>query len=501
MTEWSEHVPTSGSVHLPPDPRVMDAMGRNHSLQTALADLVDNSIDAGASHVLIQFIRSGGKLRSLHVMDNGKGMSPEQIDTAMTIGGERTYGSSDLGHFGLGLKAASFSQARSLTVVSRKSGCAAVGRRWHLDRAKDDYSCDHVSDEFATALIDADWDVPITGTGTVVRWDDVRGFPSTADSDRVEKYITHTTTDILNHLGLVFHRFIERGQIHIAVEFRDVELDGLAPRTDVTPINPFDYRVSGRPDFPKDIRATTGHDITFRCYVWPPRSIRPEFKLPAGAERSQGWYFYRNDRLLEAGAGWTGTGTPEQRHLQLARVAVDIDNAPADLFQMNPEKSKVVIGLGFAEICEAARAADGTTLADYLAIAEDVYRKARKPSRARKRMIHPGQGFPPGLRKAIKNEIPALNEHEAIDIRWRTFTDDAFFAVDRDEMTLWLNKRYRKMLLGGKHGGLNDLPLIKTLLYLLMENIFEGERFGARDKDNLDLWQELLTIAVRAERQ
>ena len=158
-------------------------------------------------------------------------------------------------------------------------------------------------------------------------------------------------------------------------------------------------------------------------------------------------------------------------------------------------------GLGFAELCESAQADDGTTIAGYLTIAEDVYRKARKPSRARKSMIHPGQGFPPGLRKAIKNEIPAINEHEAIDVRWKVFADDAFFAIDREEKTLWLNKRYRKMLLGGKHGGLNDLPLIKTLLYLLMENIFEGEYLGARDKDNLDLWQELLTIAVRAERQ
>ncbi len=69
-------------------------------------------------------------------------------------------------------------------------------------------------------------------------------------------------------------------------------------------------------------------------------------------------------------------------------------------------------------------------------------------------MIHPVRAT--GLRKAIKNEIPAINEHEAIDVRWKVFADDVFFAIDREEKTLWLNKRYRKMLLGGKHGGLND---------------------------------------------
>jgi hypothetical protein len=57
------------------------------------------------------------------------------------------------------------------------------------------------------------------------------------------------------------------------------------------------------------------------------------------------------------------------------------------------------------------------------------------------------------------------------------------------------------MLLGGKHGGLNDLPLVKSLLYLLVANVFEGDYFGPRDKDNLDLWQTILTTAVQAERQ
>src|ERR1700735_1171529 len=121
-SEWNPHVPTDGSVELIPDPRALDALGRNHSLETALADLVDNSIDAAASKVLIRFVADRGRLVALYVVDKGIGISPEAIDTAMTIGGSRKYGTDDLGRFGLGLKAASFSQAGSVTVMSRSPG-------------------------------------------------------------------------------------------------------------------------------------------------------------------------------------------------------------------------------------------------------------------------------------------------------------------------------------------------------------------------------------------
>jgi len=56
-------------------------------------------------------------------------------------------------------------------------------------------------------------------------------------------------------------------------------------------------------------------------------------------------------------------------------------------------------------------------------------------------------------------------------------------------------------VLGGRRGGLNDAPLVKALLYLLMEEMFQGEWLGSKDKDNLELWQEILTAAVNSERQ
>ena len=477
----------------------MDAIGRNHSFGTALADLVDNSIDAGATHVLIRFVRSEGRLRSLYVVDNGCGITPDRINEAMTVGGRRAYGATDLGRFGVGLKAASFSQARELTVLSRAHYAPAVGRRWRLDESTTGFHCDLVPESFAAHELDEERGVPRTGPGTIIRWDRVGGFPSTHDELKAEQYVTRTITAACQHLGLVFHRFIEDRRIVVVFDVQETGSTGPTSQVSVAPLNPFKYHRTGASGFPKELKAENGGvELTFRCHIWPPRSTAAEFKLGGHAVEHQGLYFYRRDRLLQAG-GWEGVHSVD-RKLQLARVEVEIDGDVETLFQMNPEKSKVQVRPGFSQACDDARAEDGSTFDDYFDRAIGFYQEGNRRDRTRKPMILPGRGLPPGLKETIEREIPAARA-EPIDIQWREFDNDTFFDIDRDEQIIWLNKRYRKMLLGDRHAGLNDLPLIKTLVYLLMEKVFQGEYWGSRDKDNLELWKSLLTTAVRAERR
>jgi hypothetical protein len=500
MSGWRESVPTSGTVRLPPDPRALDGLGRNHSLETALADLVDNSIDAGATHVLIRLVRKSARLRSLYVADNGKGMSASLIDTAMTIGGRRDYDTGDLGHFGLGLQSASFSQARVLTVMTCAQGYGPVGRRLSLDNNRD-FHAEIVPAEFVQHELSRDWGIPGSGTGTVIRWDGVIGFPITDDPGRVEEFVTRTAQNVQNHLGLVFHRLLEDGRIHIALDVEDVEFEGAGPTLEVTPLNPFGYKRSGLAGYPMDLVAAHGGSaIVFRCHLWPGRSTAAEFRLPDGPERRQGLYIYRRDRLLQAGGEWGGITVPGRR-LQVARVEIDIDGDIASLFRMNPEKSRVIVGPEFMHLAEGAVGPDGATFDTYLEDAERVFRDSRKRTRERRKMIPPGKGVAPGLRRAIEAEVPFTHlDDQPIDIRWKRFDDDDFFEVDREQRSLWLNEAYRPAMLGGRRGGLNDVPVAKALLYLLMEEVFEGERLGPKDKDNMELWQEILTAAAKSER-
>ncbi len=501
MSNWTTEIPTDGGIELPPDPRALDAIGRNHSLETALADLVDNSVDAGATHVVIRLVITGGLPRMLYVVDNGRGMAPDQIDTAMTVGGRRDYANNDLGHFGLGLKAASFSQARSLTVMSRAVGQEPVGRRWRVSaNSKRDFSCDTVLAPFIVEEFHRDWRISLERSGTIIRWDDVVSFPAGSDSHRVETFIDRMITGACQHLGIVFHRFLEQNRLGIDFEVYDVDESHLGPPIPVTPLNPFAYSRSGAPGFPKTMTATIdGVDVSFKCHIWPGKSSAPAFRLRGATVDNQGLYFYRRDRLLQFG-GWEGVHVSHPR-LQLARTEIEIDSDVIGLFHMNAEKSRVLVGLEFSRLAAAARSADGMGFSDYFDLAEKVYKTANARSMRRKAMIHPGSGLPSTVKDIIKQEVPPIAGQEAIEIRWDTFVDDSFFRVDREQRTLWLNKRYRKMLLGGKHGGLNDLPLVKSLLYLLVAETFEGEYHGSRDKDNIELWQTVLTTAVQAERR
>lgn len=498
MSTWRDQIPTSGSIELPPDPRALEGLGRNHSFETAIADLVDNSIDANASHVLIRLVRVRGRLQALYVIDNGRGIPESKIDSAMTIGGRRTYNAGDLGKFGLGLKASSFSQARSLTVISKTFGSRAVGRRWLLDENRKGFHCDIVPADFAHDEFQRNWGLEEADTGTVIRWDEVTGFPATDNPARVEDFVSRTAAALRNHLGLVFHRLLEAGTISIEIDVEDIEVDVPGPRIPVDALNPFGYIRSGRAGYPKELSAKLADvDLKFKCHIWTGRSSLPQFKLPGGPEVRQGIYFYRRNRLLQAGGGWHGIHSSDRR-LQLARVEVEIDDDIVRLFVMNPEKSKVNVGPEFTQLAERAKAEDGTTFADYLEAAEQVFRESRKRSSERRRMTPLGKGIAPELRKAIEREVPFDEGCEPIDIRWKRFFNDNFFEIDREQRALWLNETYRPQTKGERRS-VNDAPLLKALLYLVAEDLFRGEYLGARDKDNIELYQEILTAAAKSE--
>jgi hypothetical protein len=496
MPSWRQDIPTAGTVELPPDPRALDALGRNHSLETALADLVDNSIDAKATHVLIRFVQNGPRLIALYVVDNGLGISPDAIDEAMTLGGHRIYTATDLGFFGLGLKAASFSQAASLTVLSQAVGAEPVGRRWLLRQNRTGFQCEIVATGFAASELRRDWPIPMTRSATVVRWDDVRGFPASDDPEYTDEFLSRTISHLQGHLGLMFHRILTGGRVSISIDVETVGV-GVGVRHPVDGLDPFAYP-STVPGWPKTLVSELNDSrIAMECHIWPGRSNLPEYRLPGGPEARQGIYFYRRDRLLHAG-GWEGVHAPD-RKLQLARVAVHIDGDVLGLFVMNPEKSRVSASHEFARAIGEAKAVDGTTVADYLHAAEAAWVTANQRATARRSaVLPPGKGVHPRVSREIRNELPQRHDRP-LDVLWKSFSSDDFFQIDRAESTLWLNQAYRRALLGGRRGGLNDLPLIKALLFLLTEQVFEGSHLGARDKDNIELWQEILTAAAKAE--
>ncbi|MHA3700636.1 ATP-binding protein [Jatrophihabitans sp. YIM 134969] len=482
---------------VPPDQGLTAAMSSRHVFHTAVADLVDNSVDAGASTVHVRVVVRADRLQRVVIGDNGQGMDSAQVDAAMTLGKPKVTAKPSLGHFGVGLKSASFSQAETLTVLTHRAGGAAEGRRMRRSQVEG-----FVCDVLESAQVEADLESPLPGLnadhGTVVRWDELRKVPRggrTATDARLDA-MQRTT---FRHLGVVFHRLLTAERLTLTWDVLDDDLGEVGARMRLHAIDPFGHPHAARRGYPLEMRADVrGQILPLSCTIWPARSDNPGFQIGRGSpDRYQGLYIYRNDRLLSYG-GWHET-TSEDRRKRLARVAVDVTGLD-DLVQMSAEKDSVDLGPDLVTAIATADDGHGTTFDDYIAAAEAVFAKSNARTPALPPVLPPGAGIDPRVKRAVSSEATIHRGKKPLEIRWARFDGtDRFVEIDRKEGVLWLNSWFRPALLSGRRGGLNDVPMVKALLYLLYEDVMKGAAVGAKERALLDYWDEVLASAAEAE--
>lgn len=498
--DWQFEVPTSGTKRLPPAARYVESLThQGYGFEAAIADLIDNSIDAGARNVVVSFLRDDDRLVSLLVIDDGHGMGDDDLDTAMTVGGREGYDDSALGHFGAGLKAASLSHADSLTVISRTKRSPSTGRRWLTARAQVDFTCDIVDPGYCQELVDR-YDGLIEWHGTIVRWDRVRAF-DTVTEGQADRYLNDAIERLETHLGLYLHRFLAREDFNIDIVVEDVRTTEELDHRGVEPIDPFGYRVPGRAGFPRTYTAPVEGvgGVALTAHIWPPKSPLVSYRGIGPLAERQGFYIYRNNRLVQAG-GWNSTRSPEG-HLALARIAVDLPAEPNDVFSLTVKKDGVTVTPAFARGLEQAVDGTGHTFGAYVQEAAVTYREAAKRATEpqRKAVLPAGKGMDPKLRRTLRDELPELAGEDPIAFRWDILPSDVFFELDREQREVRLNKEYRQVLNGGRRGGLNDAPMVKSMLYLMVNEIFQKERVRAVHTDNVALWNSVLVTAARCE--
>lgn len=486
-------------IQLAPDAGLVKSLGANHTLESAIADLVDNSIDAGATRVSVRLMTKSDRLAQVEVVDNGRGMDATVVDAAMTIGHQREYGDSDLGHFGMGLKAASFGHSDVLTVWSTQNGALPVGRRIRRADFTKDFTCEVLSVDAAR-----EWEVERESAvgsrdGTSIVWTQVRNAYGGRSQREARAWLAARTELLRTHLAVTFHRLLASRRLQIDVLVDELGLALPGPGIPLLPIDPFAYKAPGHPEYPKDLVATVGDQrIKLTCHVWPAKSDVTGFRLGAKAgEQFQGFYFYRNDRLLQVG-GWSDAATPSPAR-QLARVILEDDDAIGPFVTMNPEKCGLKFESGFHDALSRAEALDGTTFLTFLQDAESVYKSANTRRRQRKPVIRPDKGLAPAVRKRIGSELPLI-DGDALHVKWRSMPRNEFLDIDLSAKTVWLNSHYRSMF-SPAGGSLNDAPVLKTLLFLLTHHVFEGQHLGARDKDEIALWKAILGTAAETEQR
>lgn len=493
---------------LPPDPSLISALGLHHSLPTALADLVDNSVDAGAGNVLIRFVQDGTRIVGLEVVDDGKGMDDATIDLAMTYAHTRDYSDTDLGHFGLGLKAASLSQARVLTVWSKAAGSPAVGRMLDGDNITDDYRVAVLDDDQVQRRFAAVAPRFPLATGTVVEWRGIHTFLMSSDADEQTSWLERTVDEVRSHLGIVAHRLIADGRIRITLDVFDVRAGRPGALRTVVAVDPFGYGRSGDQRYPRALDIPLGSPRAV-AHLWPARSAAPEFRLGGAPGRDlQGLYFYRRDRLLQIG-GWNGL-VHARPDFGLARIAIDLEGEFARHVRINPEKSGLTLDATAAAALEQAILVDGgrdgaeadaagAGLRGYLDDAVALVRASRVGQHRPVTVVEPSEGLPEDVLDAYADAVEFSAGADPVGIRWRSLARDRVFEVDLDSRTLWLNARHRTVLVGHRSLDPIDAPMLKTLFHLLVSDLFEGVRLSARDHERMGAWQGVLLAAVTAE--
>jgi hypothetical protein len=486
-----------GFQDVPPDPSIAEAVGRHHNLATALADLVDNSIDAGAEHIHIRFATDIEAIRQVLVIDDGRGMAPSQLDGAMKYGARRDYEDEDLGHFGLGLKAASLSQADEMDVYSRGSGGVAVGRRIRHDKPTRVFELQmSAAEDFLGRSVARIPGSSAASPGTVVRWSGLRSVLQGRDHQERAGWLSRTFEEIRQHLGLVFNRFIADGRIKLTLDEYDLGARVPGARRHVDAIDPVGYSAAAGGH--TLLRIELGGGVaSIAAHIWPHRQLgSARYRLYGQqGEAFQGFFVFRRDRLLQAG-GWNNV-VAEHKDLALARIVLDLEDEIAAHTVMNPEKAGVEFDAELRAAIQVATGIDGDSFSTYL----ENCRRAAQVSRERtKRPItvaEPGSGLS-GHLAALIEQVADPVPGGKVDIRWRTSLDDQLIDVDIERRTTWLNSRHRSLITSGSDDQ-NDAPLLKTLILLLFSRFFEGARIGSREKQEIKVWNQLLKAALLAQ--
>lgn len=322
-----------------PKSHIKTLMRIGYTLNTAIADVIDNSITARADSIEV-YAPPGMDEPIISILDDGCGMDLNELIENMRIGckdpeEERQKG--DLGRFGSGMKTASFSQARQLTVITRKEGCPLVAAQWDIDKVEE-------TDSWCLEIFHADEVAGIVGisenfpecSGTQVMWSKLTCLEVGSHAQDHDAELAHRLAELRAYIALHFHRFMSGS------DKRVFKLNN----TEIEPIDPFMAGEPGYQEGPSEKMRCKGGHIVIQTHVLPhfkkmdPKRLE-ELGGADGISQMQGLYIYREKRLINAG-GWLGMARNSQLGA-LARVQVDIPSSLDNDWSTDVKKSSLQI--------------------------------------------------------------------------------------------------------------------------------------------------------------
>ncbi|MBC7568681.1 MAG: ATP-binding protein [Spirosoma sp.] len=308
-----------------------------YSLDMAVADIIDNSISAGAKKIDIYFHWNGPD-SWLTIADDGHGMNEAELTEALRPGSHdplAVRSVNDLGRFGLGLKTASLSQCRRLTLISRRPDQTPAYLCWSIDHVRLTDRWELIRHLTKPQLLAECRQLP---GGTIVLWEDLDRLTAgtNADSGADRDRFLQLAQSVKAHLGMTFHRFLEPGT---------PGQPGLKITINGNPVpawDPYLHGQSGLQTLPTEKLA--GGLVSVKGFILPHISklspvAHKDGAGPGGWNAQQGFYIYRNRRLLMAGS-WLSLGYKKEEHYKLARIRLDITNQQDADWQIDIRKAR-----------------------------------------------------------------------------------------------------------------------------------------------------------------
>ncbi len=346
-------------LELTPSPsRLVESLrDTGYTYQAAFADIVDNSIAAGASHIEVDIEESiFTNDVTVSFFDNGDGMSEVNLINAMRYGSERRPSPKSLGKFGMGLKTASTAFCKKLTVISKQNS-AIFARCWDINEIKKQDKWLLITpsiSEYATQ-IDKLNNIASGASGTVVIWEDVDRLVTNSGSDYGAQAIAFLKTEIKEHLSATFGKFLigresfkknqssALSQPDISLFINGERLSGWDPTGKFlnTPEEPERVLIEQKVH---KVMLSGGRSAKFELngYVLPNKNKMTDAEIQAVrfSNDNQGFYIYREDRLI-IGGGWPHRLFSQDSHTNLLRVELNFDHELDDYFEIDIRKSKV----------------------------------------------------------------------------------------------------------------------------------------------------------------
>lgn len=334
-------------IELPPDPaRVMEGLrDTGYDFNTAVADIIDNSIAANATRVNILLEMDPAGEIFVYIADNGCGMDFEGLKNAMKYGSAERDNKASLGKFGLGLKTASTAFCRCLSVVSKGEDLRARKVQWDLDYISTKGEWKLKQPDITDDEIEYLEETAGEGSGTLVVWEKIDRLLSQYKTKAAAKNALNKVRQALEfHISMVYQRFLDpedtRAQ-NLVISLNGHEVKPWDPfcikeeNTSVLYEDELEIEMSGEDEIPT---------LTIRAILIPRRE---EFSTKMAGDRArvsndmQGFYVYRENRLIHFG-DWMGMFSKEP-HGSLLRVELSFDHKLDDAFRVDIKKSRILL--------------------------------------------------------------------------------------------------------------------------------------------------------------